>query len=234
VVRLESLDPPPRLPSCPDWSIRYIVEHVGRAQGWAAEIIEKRLDHPYPLPELSAPDGPAAARTRWLTEGAARLNAAATDLGPEGAVWTWSADRTARFWVSRMMHDTLIHRVDAELGLDEQPAVAADLAADGVRDLLYTIGTFAPQAAFGMFQGLLGTGQTLHFHATDTDGEWIVTREPDRVTWRVGHERADVAVRAPARDLLLVLNRRLDPGRAAVHTFGDEALFRHWLANSAF
>jgi uncharacterized protein (TIGR03083 family) len=234
VARLELLDPPPTLRTCPDWSVRDIVEHVGRAHRWAAEIIERRIDHPFPLPQVTAPDGPPAARTQWLTEGAARLNLAATDLGPEGAVWTWSADRTARFWVGRIMHDTLIHRVDAELGLAAEPAVEADLAADGVRDLLHTIATLSSQPTLGLFQGLRGQGQTLHFHATDTDGEWFVIREPDRVTWRTGHEKADVAVRGPARDLLLVLNRRLDPGQAAVDSVGAEALFTHWLANSAF
>ena len=42
----------------------------------------------------------------------------------------------------------------------------------------------------------------------------------------------DVTVRAPARELLLVLNRRLDPDRQGVEIVGDRALFTHWLEHS--
>ena len=44
----------------------------------------------------------------------------------------------------------------------------------------------------------------------------------------------DVTVRAPARELLLVLNRRLDPARQGVEITGDRALFTHWLEHSRF
>jgi predicted lipid carrier protein YhbT len=75
---------------------------------------------------------------------------------------------------------------------------------------------------------LRGTGQTLHFHATDEPaGEWLVRRDPDRVTVEPGHGRADVAVRGPARDLLLVLYGRLPPDTAEV--LGDADVFAHWL-----
>jgi len=61
-----------------------------------------------------------------------------------------------------------------------------------------------------------------------------VTRPPARVTWEHGHRKADVAVRGPALQLLLVLTRRasLDGSDLAVH--GDERLFAHWLEHSAF
>ena len=43
---------------------------------------------------------------------------------------------------------------------------------------------------------------------------------------------ADVTVRGPARELLLVLNRRL--GVEHVEITGDGALFADWLAHSRF
>jgi hypothetical protein len=43
-----------------------------------------------------------------------------------------------------------------------------------------------------------------------------------------------VTVRAPARELLLVLNRRLDPTTEGVEITGDRALFTHWPAHSRF
>ena len=87
-----------------------------------------------------------------------------------------------------------------------------------------------------VFLGLRGNGQTLHFHATDDAlgdaGEWRVTRPAGGVIWQHAHGQSDVAVRGPAADLLLVLNRRWSPTRLEV--LGDAALFEHWLENSKF
>ena len=87
-----------------------------------------------------------------------------------------------------------------------------------------------------VFLGLRGHGQTLSFHATDDAlgdaGEWRATRTAGGVRWEHARGHADVAVRGPAVDLLLVLNRRWSPTRLDV--VGDAALFDHWLANSAF
>jgi predicted lipid carrier protein YhbT len=83
-----------------------------------------------------------------------------------------------------------------------------------------------------------GTGQTLHFHATDatdaTDatGEWLARREPDQVVLEHTHANADVAVRGPAVDLLLVITRRRPLDAAdALEVHGDRALLDHWIAH---
>jgi hypothetical protein len=52
------------------------------------------------------------------------------------------------------------------------------------------------------------------------------------VTWRHGHAEADLAVRGPASDLLLVMNRRLPP--SAVEVIGDRDLLARWLEHSRF
>jgi uncharacterized protein (TIGR03083 family) len=222
------------VPTCPDWTFTDLLTHVGRAHRWAAQIIEQRLTAAIPLPSMVVPDE----RADWLLAGARQLTTAAAALGADGAVWTWSPDRTAGWWVRRMMHDTLIHRVDAEVAVGSTTPIPADLAADGVSDLLDTVKTLSPVPQLGKFQTLLGHGETLHLHATDPGlgeaGEWWITRGPVRVDWEHRHGKADVAVRGPARDLLLVLNRRLPPDEADLTMFGDEPLFAHWLANSAF
>jgi hypothetical protein len=117
--------------------------------------------------------------------------------------------------------------------------VAADLAADGVSDLLTSVATLSPvDSADPIFADLCGDGETLHFHAADLGlgpaGEWLVRRTPSGVVWEHGHGRADVAVRGHALDLLLVLNRRAVPDGSRVEVLGDERLFAHWLEHSAF
>ena len=59
-------------------------------------------------------------------------------------------------------------------------------------------------------------------------------RTPTVVAWEHGHGRADVAVRGPALDLLLVLNGRAAPGDAAVEVLGDGRLLAHSLEHGAF
>ena len=68
---------------------------------------------------------------------------------------------------------------------------------------------------------------TIHLHATDTDGEWLVRLGPDGITFDHGHAKGDVALRGPAEDLLLwVWNRAPVDDRFEV--FGDPALLETW------
>jgi uncharacterized protein (TIGR03083 family) len=234
-------DPARPVPTCPGWTLAQLAAHVGAGQRWAATIVERRATTPVPnaaAGDLEAPRDPDG-RTAWLLAGARRLGDAVRDAGAEAAVWTWSADRTAGFWLRKLAHDTLVHRLDAELAIGRDLEVAADLAADGVSDLLASIHTLSPaDSADPQFAGLLGDGETLHFHATDPGlgaaGEWLVRRTPVVVAWEHRHGEADVAVSGPALDLLLVLNRRAAPGDTAVEVAGDGRLLAHWLSHSAF
>ena len=100
-------------------------------------------------------------------------------------------------------------------------------------DWLETVAVLSvPGSPHPTLSKLVGTGQTLHLHATDTRGEWFVRREPGGITWRRGHERADVAVRGPIHPLLLVLNRRL--GVEHLEVLGERAVLDEWLAHSQF
>ncbi len=72
---------------------------------------------------------------------------------------------------------------------------------------------------------------TVHFHANDTDGEWIITEEEDRTLSTLrGHGHADVALSAAASDLLLTLYRRITPEEAHIH--GDKVVLDRFLART--
>src|SRR5262245_16065450 len=128
------LDPGRPVPTCPEWTVRDLVTHVGRGHRWATAIVEERMTSPPRFSTADAPDDPAA-WPEWLTSGARRLADAIRAAGPDQPVWTWQRNRTAGFWLRRMLHDELIHRFDAELVADGLGDVAADLAADGVSDM---------------------------------------------------------------------------------------------------
>ncbi|MCU7731107.1 maleylpyruvate isomerase family mycothiol-dependent enzyme, partial [Actinoplanes sp. KI2] len=200
-----------KIKTCPDWTVRDLVTHVGTGHRLAAGIIKERRDQPAEYRLIHAPDErhewPA-----WLAEGARRLNAAVDDIGFDATVWTWHPKfQTAGFWQRRMLHDLIVHRFDA----DPTGDLAPDLAADGVADLLLTLG-YLPR-----FQG---DGESLLFAATDLGQCWHVTLTPDGLEWEPGERDSDVIVKAPARDLLLILNRRREPG----HIEGDRALWQRW------
>jgi uncharacterized protein (TIGR03083 family) len=223
-----------RLPTCPEWTMTDLVTHVGRGLRWAAAIVDARRHVPYAEVTVTVPDEPRQ-RTEWLLASAARLSDAVRAAGPATPVWTWSADRTAGFWLRRLMHDTLVHRLDAEIAAGREPEVAPDLAADSVSDWLGMVATLAGRAyPDPIAAGLRGRGETLHLHATDEPaGEWLIRRLPTGVEWEPGHVKADVGVRGTAKDLLLVLTRRAAPEDRPVEVLGDGAVLADWLANSA-
>ena len=133
------------------------------------------------------------------------------------------AHRRAGFWPRRMAQETTVHRVDAEqaVGRPVGPIEPA-FAVDGIDELLSIF-----VAALGAARSP-GDGRTVHLHATDVEGEWLIRFEQGDVVVEPGHAKGDAAVRGPAADLLLWLwgRRPLD----GFEVFGDrgaaEALAR--------
>jgi uncharacterized protein (TIGR03083 family) len=231
-------DPAHRVPTCPDWTLAQLAEHVGFGHRWAAVIVERRATKPVPhdqADDLEVPEG-AEERFRWLLAGARRLADAVREAGPRAGVWTWADDKTAGFWLRRITHDTLVHRLDAELAVGREVTLAPDLAADSVSDLLMMFSTLPRIDDFPALAELRGSGQLLHFHATDPGlglaGEWLARRTPSGVVWEHGHGLADATLRGRALDLLLVLSRRAPLDGSQLEVSGDPRLLAHWLEHS--
>lgn len=124
------------VPSCPEWSLRRLVEHVGQAHRSAAALVARRAGGPeaasdsrgQPMPgSEGVPDG-------WLTQGAAELVVAVREVGPEYPMWTFAGPHRAAFWLRRMAHETAVHRADAALNLGAPFVLETDLAADAVTE----------------------------------------------------------------------------------------------------
>ncbi len=140
------------------------------------------------------------------------------------------------FWLRRITHDTLVHCLDAELAVGRDVGLAPDLAADSVSDLLDMFSILPQIDEFPALAELRGSGQTLHFHATDPGlgvaGEWLARRTPSGVEWDHRHGKGDAALRGRALDLLLVLSRRAPLDGCGVQALGDSELLAHWLEHS--
>ena len=126
-------DPGTRVPSCPDWDVDQLAHHVAGAYLHKVECIRQGVfPEDWPLEPLD-PD-PVA-----VLDGAfAALTAAFDEYRPGDPAATFlEADQTVGFWIRRMCHETVVHRLDAELaaGLEFAP-VPADIALDGVDEFL--------------------------------------------------------------------------------------------------
>lgn len=235
-------DPDHAVPTCPEWTFRQLATHVGRGHRWAAHIVTSRSTEPVSpreVPGGKLPDDPAL-RAQWLNDSATEIieAVAAADDAP---VWTFIGTRPATFWARRRAHEVAVHLADAQLATGREVVLAPAFAADGVAEWLDILGASADDDSAPVQTragALCGDGQTLHFHATDPGladaGEWLVTRTPSGLTVRQGHGKADVAVRAPAVSLLLVLTRRVPLDDPAIELYGDRELMRHWLEHTPF
>jgi uncharacterized protein (TIGR03083 family) len=227
------------VPTCPDWTLRELAIHVGRAHRWAAEIVGTRAAEAIPM--RAVPDGkfPAdpAERGPWLRAGAARLIDTVQSAGGD-LVWTFAGQRPASFWARRMAHETAVHRADAEIAVGRLPGLAPDLAADAIDEWLGFMSAEMTDGAGDPRLDALPAGRTLHIHATDNAlaeaGEWTLRHEPSGITLSRGHHKGDAALRGPAARLLLVLVRRLPADDPAVEVIGDAAMLARWLERTPF
>jgi uncharacterized protein (TIGR03083 family) len=222
------------IPTCPEWTLRKLANHVGRAHRWAAQIAGTRSAEFIPfqsVPDGKMPDDPPG-QGAWLTSGAQRLAAALTDAGDD-EVWMFTGLAPAQFWRRRMCHETIVHAADGQLAAGQQPVVDPLVAADAIDEWLTVMSPLtSPREA------ALPQGATVHVHATDNGldgaGEWLISHEAAGVSVASGHGTADVAVRGPATALLLVLLGRLPAADPAITVHGDTALLAGWLGATSF
>ncbi|MFI1501110.1 maleylpyruvate isomerase family mycothiol-dependent enzyme [Streptomyces platensis] len=239
VAALHGADLAAPVPGCPDWTLRDLVKHTGSVQRMFSVLLRRLVQEAPRSREVelhlpTAEDGWAD----WLSASAAEAADAFAGTDPDAPMWAWGADQHARFWMRRMLFETLVHRTDAERALGRRPVIDPALATDGVDEFLTNLPYatfFAPHVA-----RLRGEGETLRFRCTDTDGDWLVRLRPDGFAAGppAGEDTAaasaDAGVQGAAADLLLLLYGRLDRGTEAVEIMGDEELLTRWFTNSAF
>jgi uncharacterized protein (TIGR03083 family) len=223
------------VPTCPDWTLRQLITHVGRAHRWATAIVATQAAEPIPFRDVPGgrlPDDPAE-RPAWLRDGAARL--AKTVAAGSGPVWTHLGPGPASYWARRMAHETAVHRADGEIAVGTRPVIDPAVAADGIAEWL----SFLPDGPAGQqadHPAPVPEGKVIHFHATDVEagGEWLIHGVPGGVTVAAGHGKGDLALRGPASAILLVLLRRLPPDDPDVALLGDGSLLDAWLTATPF
>jgi uncharacterized protein (TIGR03083 family) len=184
------------VPSCPDWTVADLVYHLGGVHRFWGEVVARRLSSPSGV-ERSQRPAPEDLVT-WAREQAGALQAALAEAEPTTPVWTWAAQQEVAFVDRRMAQETTVHRWDAQLAAGTPERIDPELASDGVDEFL-TVMVADPRFTAPI-------GGSVHVHATDTPGEWLITEGDDgAVVVTREHAKGAVALRGPADQLLLGL-----------------------------
>ncbi|MFC5060866.1 maleylpyruvate isomerase family mycothiol-dependent enzyme [Actinomycetospora atypica] len=220
------------VPTCPDWTLRDLVRHLGRVHRRVTATItsgsERMVARDAEIPDGEPPESRDEVAT-WVLAGAAAL-VEAFEAGPsDREVGGFVGPTPVVWWERRQLHELLVHRLDAEIAVGIEPLadVSPELAVDGIAEWYDLITAFRSGS-----RRLRGTGETVHLHATDEpSGEWFIVRGPEGVTITREHGKADVAVRGPARALLAAVTGRR--GLDDLEVFGDPAHAEDWIRVAA-
>ncbi len=211
------------IPTCPDWTMRDLVRHVGDVHRWAAaHVAERRTE---PIREVAGVAGPLPEDDDllgWYRDGHAHLVETLRSAPADVECWSFlPAPSPLAFWARRQAHETAIHRADAES--PKGPATPFDppFAADGLDELLFGLFGRPPREPRDI------PTRTLSLRPNDgADAGWLLRIGPEGVETRRERGDADCSVVGSTSDLyLLMWNRRL-PGGLDVD--GDDTVLREW------
>lgn len=228
---LHNADPSTPVATCPGWTLKHLLRHVGRGDRWAAQIIDERLTE-YLDPRTvrgGKPPDDADGAVEWLRGGAQDIVDAVGRVGGDAQVWTFLGPRPATWWVRRRLHEVAVHRADASLALDVQFRLSPEWASDGLTEWLERVVAQATEEPLP-----LSDGETLHLQADD-GGNWILRGNGHGVTMSAEHAgTADTTVSGPATALLLTTTRRLSHDDPQITVSGDTDIWRRWLDHTPF
>jgi len=209
---LADCDPAARVPTCPDWSAEDLLWHLATVQRFWAGIV---VDRPVERDEADQPERPSsyAEVLRSFDDWSASLVDALEGVDTAEEAWTWSEDHTVGFILRRQAHEALIHRLDAEQTAGAASEVDANLAADGVAEIIGVM--FGGCPSWGSWDPLphyarldcTDTGDELWaqfglFSGTDPDSGEVVSAEEDfHLVEAPDDVEPDVVIDGPAASL---------------------------------
>jgi uncharacterized protein (TIGR03083 family) len=224
---IRGADPDTPVRTCGRWTLADLIQHIGHIHRWVAGMVAERSPtrHSRKKADLPLPADPAT-WPGWLAEAETLLVPVLRAADPDTRMWAWGPDKHVRFWSRRMVHETAVHRVDAELALGIQPRVDPAVAADGVEEFLENL----PRS-----RSLRGDGEQLRLAATDRPDRWTIVRHPAGFDWARGDPEGDppeeagsVTVRAGTAELYLLLWGRRPVADPRYQVTGDRSLMEHW------
>ncbi len=117
------------------WGLAGLVNHLGRVHLWAADTLATgSRGNSFP----GVPDG--ADLAQWYRGCADRLLTELRAADPNDPCWNFSVvPRVKAFWFRRQLHETTIHRYDADAACGAITTIPAEIAGDGIDEVLRTM-----------------------------------------------------------------------------------------------
>lgn len=126
------------VPSCPGWCVADLLRHVGEVHRWAAAIVGTGATEEVDSLSARGQLPPDDELLDWVTAGHQALVETLAAATSELDCWSFlPAPSAKQFWARRQLHETSVHRMDAELAagltLTQVPVAMAE---DGIDELL--------------------------------------------------------------------------------------------------
>lgn len=200
------------------WTLEELVRHTGGVHRWSDDVLRGRAASLDTSGELTDSGPDAGALLDWFGDGVDALLETLRTADPDLQVPTlMRADSPLHFWARRQVHETGVHRADAQAAAGTATPFDPDLAQDGIAELLTGFARGRPFA--------VATPGTLALAASDGPS-WLVTFGGERNDCRESADltETDVTVRGSSSDLYRwVWNR---PSEATVE--GDHDVAGRW------
>ena len=207
----------PDVPHCEGWTVEDLARHVWQVYANVTLYVSSRAtSRPEVLPQM--PDGDPV---ELLADQLDDLVAALSECDADTPIWTWvfNAPEGASFWARRMAHESAVHRFDAQNAHGIQEPIAAELAADGIDELIDII---VPRVY--RRDEVDGPAGTVALHSPD--GTWYLELEPAGVRRAELIEAPQVSVTGTDSALLLAAYGRLP--WTSLEVDGDQTLLDRW------
>lgn len=198
---LATADPEARVACCEPWRVADLALHLGGVHWWAAAMaLGVDIDAREPSTPRETP-----ALVAFYTWAAEHLRTTLAEIGPDAPALTLLGPGPAAFWRRRQLHETAVHLWDLCNAVGAEPDDLGDeVWTDTVAEVVDTM-----------------TPRQVRLGRTEPPPRTVELVAPGR-SWRLGPDRAaDVTVHGTARDLALMLWKRVEPGRGGVAVSGD-------------
>ena len=210
-----------RIPGCPDWTLKDLLDHVSGATRWMTKCVsEGVVAQERILPP--APDG-REELLEWFDQSIDGLLTVLSNTAPDDLVWTPIRGSLGSVWWRRKAAlEVAIHRTDAQQALGAPPgSIDPRLALDGIDEyaeeflplMLHAVAEPPPVTAVLLSPDDIDDTRTLSLIPAGNDAD---PGEPH------------VEITASAYELLLWMWNRLPTGTLSVR--GDDTVVTWWKA----
>jgi uncharacterized protein (TIGR03083 family) len=189
------------VPTCPGWSVADLTRHVAEVYLHKIKAMQDGVEPEQWPPEGLANEEPLALLDRAYAQ--LRHEFATRQPGDAAGGW-YKPDRSVGFWARRMAQETVIHRIDAELGAGQPvQTVPNDLAIDGIDELLKVFVEYSVKEWGKYFTEILSSSPGHTFSLQTEGAAWRVSTAPGLFSVADGADNgAEVSVSAEPTTLL--------------------------------